>query len=196
MNQKQSLPTEQIREFVIAGHGNLERVKAMLAETPILLNTPYEWGPGDTETAIQGAAHVGNAAIATYLLSQGAPLELNTAAMLGDREAVEQFLTVEPACIHSKGAHGIPLLAHAVFSGDVVLVESLVERGATAGMSAALSNAVSMGHSDVVRWLLEHGDPDLHWENFQGKRALQIAVERGYEEIVSLLQEKANSLKH
>src|SRR4051794_32277203 len=75
--------TDQIREFVIAGHGNLEKVKQMLAIHPELLNIANVWRPGDTETALQGAAHVGNREIAEYLLSLGAPMDICCAAMLG-----------------------------------------------------------------------------------------------------------------
>ncbi|HET8678747.1 MAG TPA: ankyrin repeat domain-containing protein, partial [bacterium] len=70
--------TELVRDFVIAGHGDLKKVKAMLAQHPDLLNATYEWKPGDHETAIQAAAHVGNAAVAEHLLSRGAPLEICT----------------------------------------------------------------------------------------------------------------------
>ena len=85
MTDATPLAPEQIREFVIAGHGNLAAVQALLAAEPRLLNVANEWSPGDTETAIQGAAHVGSRAVAEYLLAQGAPLELPTAAMLGRR---------------------------------------------------------------------------------------------------------------
>ncbi len=70
------LSTDLIREFVIAGHGNLEKVRKMLEENPELLNASYAWSETDHETAVQGAAQVGNAPLATYLLEQGAPLEL------------------------------------------------------------------------------------------------------------------------
>src|SRR5688572_1046420 len=104
---------EEIREFVIAGHGNLDKVKTMLAERPALLNLSHEWRPGDTETALQGAAHVGSRPVAEYLLSQGAPLDICTAAMLGDQEKVEFFLQRDPRIIDAMGAHGISLLTHA-----------------------------------------------------------------------------------
>src|SRR5215218_3777908 len=106
-----SQPTvDEIREFVIAGHGNLDKVKRMLDAQPSLLNIANEWRPGDTETALQGASHVGNREIAEYLLAQGAPLDLCAAAMLGRREEVERFLQADSTLIHSNGAHGIPLL--------------------------------------------------------------------------------------
>ena len=83
--------TDAIREFVIAGHGNLDRVKEMLAEHPELLSVAHEWQPGDTETALQGASHVGNCAIAEYLLTQGAPLDICAAAMLASASPLSTF---------------------------------------------------------------------------------------------------------
>ena len=79
------LPVDLVRKFVIAGHGDLDKVKALLAETPQLLQAAYPWQENDTETALQGAAQVGNVAVAEFLLSQGAPLDICTAAMLGER---------------------------------------------------------------------------------------------------------------
>lgn len=185
----QSPTPEVIREFVIAGHGNLEKVQQMLAERPDLLNRSSEWNPNNNETAIQGAAHVGNRAIAGYLLAQGAPLEICTAAMLGRQADVERFLEEDPAKIDLPGAHDIPLMTHAALSGNVELVKMLEQRGATTGMSSALSMAVNKGHLEMTRWLLENGSPDLGWKNYEEKTALAIANERGYTEIVDLLRE-------
>jgi uncharacterized protein len=180
--------TDQIREFVLAGHGNLARVTEMLAETPGLLNAAYQWRDDDYETALQAAAHVGNRAIAEYLLAQGAPLDICTAAMLGRQADVERFVADDPAQIDAAGAHGISLLTHAALSGDLALVRWLFAHGARAGTSAALHNAVSLGHVELVRWLLQNGDPDLSWKNYEGKTALTIATERGLEPIAQLLR--------
>ena len=182
------LTGEQIREFVIAGHGNLAAVRALLAAEPRLLNAANEWGPGDTETAIQGAAHVGSREVAEYLLAQGAPLELMTAAMLGRRAVVEELLAADAAAIHSRGAHGIPLLCHAAFSGDAALVAALYEAGACEGNTMALANAVAVGARAVAVWLLENVDPDLAWTNWQGRTALDVAMARGDERMADLLR--------
>lgn len=53
-------------------HGNLEKVKNLLAQHPQLVDAANEWSPSDRETAIQAAAHAGSAAVAEYLLARGA----------------------------------------------------------------------------------------------------------------------------
>jgi uncharacterized protein len=186
---EQQLPTlDQVREFVIAGHGDLHKVQVMLADCPPLLNTAYTWKDNDTETAIQAAAHMGNVAIAEFLLAQGAPLEICTAATLGRIPDVEQLLRADPDLIHSTGAHGIPLLTHAALSGNLALVELLAHRGAQTGIASALHNAVSHGYEAIVRWCLENGQPDLGSRNFQGQTALAVAQHRQDNNIVQLLK--------
>jgi uncharacterized protein len=184
---------EEIRDFVIAGHGNLTKVQEMLAARPDLLYVAHEWRPGDTETALQGAAHVGNRAIAEYLLAQGAPLEITTAAMLGKREEVEEFLRNDASKINATGAHSISLLSHAALSGDVALVQGLFARGANTGASFALSLAVSRNDLAMARWLLNNAAPDLAWKNFQDKTVMEIAQESNMEEMAALLAGHVNS---
>src|SRR5215218_3430026 len=86
---------EVVKEFVIAGHGKIERVKEMLEQYPNLLYCRYDWGNGDFEEALEGAGHVGNKDIAQYLIAQGARPNLFVLAMLGEteliRSAVEKF---------------------------------------------------------------------------------------------------------
>jgi uncharacterized protein len=189
----QAAPTaEEIRALVIAGHGDLARVQELLAAMPPLLEAAHEWGPGDTETALQGAAHVGNAPIAEYLLAQGAPSDICTAAMLGRHDEVRRLLDSRPESAQATGAHGIPLLAHAAFSGDTGLVSELYERGARDGAEMALTNAVSRGHTELARWLLEHASPDLSWQDFRGQTALDVAVSSGADELAQLLRERGD----
>ena len=185
-----SLSNDIVREFVIAGHGNLEKVRKMLEENPELLNASYAWSETDYETAIQGAAQVGSATIATYLLERGAPLEICTAAMLGRKDEVERRISDRSDSINSKGAHGIPLLPHAAWSGDLELVQFLFRNGAKTGSSSALHNAVTRGYYHLVVWLVENASPDLNSKNFQGKSPLSVAIERKHETIAQLLRER------
>ena len=73
MEMPEPLTPEQIRDFVIAAHGNLPRVREMLVANPALLNARHQWAENDWETAIQAAAQVGSAQVAEYLLERGAP---------------------------------------------------------------------------------------------------------------------------
>jgi len=105
-------------------------------------------------------------------------------------DEVERRLRDQPDNINSKGAHGIPLLPHAAWSGDLELVQFLFRNGAKAGSSSALHNAVSRGYYDLVVWLVENASPDLNSKNFQGKSPLLVALERKQETIAQLLRER------
>ncbi len=182
------LDSETIKTFVMAGHGNLEKVKTMLLEHPELLEAAHQWRENDSETALQAASHVGNYDITRFLLSQGAKLEITTAAMLGDTASVAQFLAANPEAMKATGAHGISLLTHAVMSENPDLVRDLINKGATQGASMALNIAVDIGQLEVVQVLLEKTTPDLRWLNFKGKSAIDLA--QAQPEILALLEGK------
>ena len=179
------LTQAQIREFVLAGHGDLGKVKALLAAEPRLLNARYQ---EFDETALEAAAHVGNRTIAEYLLAQGAPLTICAAAMLGQRVAVQGFLSADSHLAHSSGAHGISLLYHAAQSGDTAITDLLEAYGNTQDPSQPLHGAVNYGRTAMVRWLLARG-ANIAVLNFQGQTPLQVAEALGHEEIAALLRQ-------
>jgi ankyrin repeat protein len=185
---QEELPPDLVRDFVIAGHMDLEKVKQMHREHPALLNAAHPWKENDHETAIQAAAQTGNIAVAEFLLANGAPLEICTVAMLGRIHDVKGILAGNPEDIDATGAHGIPLLAHAALSGNLDLVQLLFNKGARQGVSFAFHNAVSRNNYQMARWLLETGKVDLGWKNYQGKTALDIAQEKGYQDLIDLLK--------
>src|SRR5436309_7456233 len=160
------------------------------SDLPDLLNAPYAWTESDHETAIQAAAQVGSVPVAEYLLENGAPLEICTAAMLGRKEEVERRIRENLGNINSSGAHGIPLLPHAAWSGDIELVQYLFQNGAKTGSSLALQNAITRGYYGLVVWLIENASPDLNAKNFQGKTSLSVAIERKQEIIAQLLKNR------
>ncbi|HTX90377.1 MAG TPA: ankyrin repeat domain-containing protein [Anaerolineales bacterium] len=190
-----SNPTpEQIRDFVIAGHFDLEKVKSMLEEQPALLNAAHPWSESDRETALMAAAQTGNRPIAEYLLEKGAPLDICTAVMLNRHAAVMGFLDQDPGLINARGAHGLPLLAFAGFSGNIELTSLLLSLGAKDGSEFALHNAISRGDADLVRWLLENTHPDLEWKNYEQKTALAVAEEQHKDAIAELLRERGGTV--
>ncbi|MFZ4656883.1 MAG: ankyrin repeat domain-containing protein [Caldilineaceae bacterium] len=181
---KPLVPTqEQVKEFVIAAHSNLEKVKTFLVAEPALLNERFA---DFNETALEAAAHMGNRPIAEYLLEQGAPLTICAAAMLGRYDAVVHFLDDEPTQVTAEGAHGIPLFFHAALSGDTAITALLLARGGGAGLTTSLHAAVQFGHLAMTEWLLAHGAA-LDIKNFQGQTPLEVAVARGYPEVAALL---------
>ena len=111
------LDAEIVKAFVIAGHGDPAKVEEMLKQEPRLINATWDWGGGDFETALGGAAHVGRPDIARLLLAHGARLDLFAATMLGELEIVKAALSAFPDALKTPGPHGIPLIAHAKVGG-------------------------------------------------------------------------------
>lgn len=107
------LALELVKEFVVAGHTDPAKVKAMLDERPQLANATWDWGGGDYETALGGAAHMGRRDIARLLIERGARLDIFAAAMLGELGVIRATLERYPAMIHARGPHGITLEFHA-----------------------------------------------------------------------------------
>jgi len=118
MEAKPALEASLVQDFVINAHGNLDRVKELLAQEPALVNATWDWGGGDFETALGGAAHMGRKDIAGFLLENGARLDIFAAAMLGKLDIVKAALTAYPNALHTPGPHGIPLLVHAQAGGE------------------------------------------------------------------------------
>jgi hypothetical protein len=184
------LTVEQIREFVIFAHWNLDKVKELSAAEPALLTAQFVWGENDLEDGIGAAAHVGNRPIAEFFLSKDIPSNICVAAMLGDLDAVKGYLTVDPALANAKGAHGITLMYHAAQSGSIPVVEALKAAGCNEGYSHALHAAINHKHPAMVRWLLDNGAQDVNAKDYQNKTPLQHALESEQPEIADLLRER------
>ena len=112
------LPAEKIKEFVSAGHNNLDKVKTLQAEFPTLIYAAWDLGGGDFETALEGAGHVGDKAIANYLIAAGARTNLFVLTMLGKTALVKGFLDSFPEYLTARGPHGLTLLHHAKRGGE------------------------------------------------------------------------------
>ena len=113
-----ALDPAAVHAFVIAGHGDLDAVRAALAYEPGVVDASWDWGGGDWETALGGATHMGRRDIPYELLAHGARVDVFAAAMLGEVEIVRALLDAFPALRDARGPHGIPLLAHAEAGGE------------------------------------------------------------------------------
>ena len=118
MEKIPALGASLVQEFVGNAHGDLERVRELLAQEPALIHATWDWGGGDFETGLGAAAHMGRKDIALFLLENGARLDLFAAAMLGRLEIVKAALEAYPRALNVPGPHGIPLLAHAQAGGS------------------------------------------------------------------------------
>ena len=118
MEKKPALEASLVQDFVGNAHGNLDRVKELLAQEPALINSGWDWGGGDFETALGAAAHMGRRDIALHLLESGARLDLFAAAMLGNLDIVKSTIETYADAINVLGPHGIPLIAHAQAGGN------------------------------------------------------------------------------
>jgi hypothetical protein len=117
MEKKPALELNLVQDFVSKSHADLEGVKELLMREPALINSAWDWGGGDWETGLGAAAHMGRRDIATYLLENGARLDLFAATMLGNLDIVKATLETYPQALHTPGPHGIPLIAHAQAGG-------------------------------------------------------------------------------
>jgi hypothetical protein len=115
--RKPQLNRQQVQDFVLYAHSDLDMVKKLLEKEPALLNATIDWGAGDWETALGGASHMGRRDTVTYLLERGARPDLFCAAMLGQLEVVKSLLTLQPKLIEAKGPHGFTLHFHAQVGG-------------------------------------------------------------------------------
>jgi hypothetical protein len=111
-------PPELAHEIVLVSHFDLNRVQELVEARPSLARAAWDWGFGDWETALGAASHMGNRAIADYLISKGARPSLFSAAMLGQLDVVKAFVAAQPHVQRIQGPHSISLLAHARAGGE------------------------------------------------------------------------------
>jgi ankyrin repeat protein len=187
-----ALAPELVRDFVIAAHFNLDKVKEMLAKEAMLANASWDWGGGDFELAIGGAAHMGNRDIANYLLDHNARIDIFSAAMLGEKQVVESLIKMKPGIVHVSGPHTFPLLYHVAISGNIdmaaVVVPQLLKERIANDCNRSLQAAARSGDATMIEWLLTHGADNLNVKDVFGKTPLQIAEEKNFREAVVVLK--------
>lgn len=113
-----SHPATLSREMVIAAHGNVTRVRELLARWPMMSRAALDWGFGDWEDALGAASHTGRREIADLLIANGARPTIFSAAMLGQLDVVKTFIAATPGVESIHGPHSITLLRHAAAGGQ------------------------------------------------------------------------------
>ncbi|GJM45432.1 MAG: hypothetical protein DHS20C21_22740 [Gemmatimonadota bacterium] len=186
-----ALPMVLVNDFSMAAHGDYDRVREMLLETPELLNAEASW----VELPVEAAAHMDRPADARFLAGKGAPVSICTAAMLGENELVKRMLRDDPDRVRERGAHDIPLSWYPVMDGgkpDVArtllaagLDPDMAKRGTT-----ALHHAARLGHVEIAGIFLEAGaDATLTLESADGPlSALDLAKRNEHAEVADLLR--------
>jgi len=185
----QPIDPEIVKTFVSAGHRDLAKVKELLAQYPLILNALVDLGKGDWESALGAASHVGNKEIAQFLIEAGARPDIFCAAMMGAREVVLSTIKFSPQAANARGPHGLMLLYHVGYTGDVVVAEALAPHITERARhyNQALQTATLRGHTELVAWLLKNGVDNPNLKAF-GKTPLDVAIEKGFAEIADLLR--------
>ena len=184
---KKPLDGDLVRDFILATHAKLGKVKAFYEKEPNLIRSSWDWGEGDWENGLEAAGHMGHRDIAEFLLSKGAAQTIFSAAMLGEEDIVEALLKADPESVNRVGVHGISLIYHVALSGKVKIAERLQECGTLKGLDSSLHAAVKFGHIEMVDWLLSQGVKDINILNFQKQTPLAAALESGKSEIADLI---------
>lgn len=180
--------TDKVREFVIAAHSDLDKVKTLYAEHPELIDEAIEWSPGQTESPLQAAAHTGRREIAEFLLTNGAKPNMVAYAMLGDEEKFSAMLAENPDNINEIGAHNFSLMFHAALGGNLSIIETVNEKAGSVELGSALLASVMAKQVDAAKWYIEHDAP-LDATDFRGRTALEMSVEAEDETFITLLKE-------
>jgi hypothetical protein len=185
-----------VKDWVGKAHQRqIEPMKELLKRQPGLLQSSWDWGAGDWESGMQAAAHTGSRDMALFLSDSGARLDLFAATMLGQLAVLKVAAETSPGCLQVRGAHGIPLLSHAVVGEAPArsAMDYLLARGVDVnarhnnGMTA-LMMAVQTGQLDTVRLLLAKGaDPKFKAAN--GNTALVLGLKRSDAQIIQALKD-------
>jgi len=162
-------PPELTREMVAVSHFNLNRVKELVEPSPSLARASWDWGFGDWESALGAASHMGNRAIAEYLISNGARPSLFSAAMLGQLEVVKAMVNANPHAERIRGPHGISLLSHAKMGGDAArpVFDFLQSLG-----DADADTTAPLGDSDIIAL------PGTYVFGLSANQRIEVTVER------------------
>ncbi|MEJ7582821.1 MAG: ankyrin repeat domain-containing protein [Acidimicrobiales bacterium] len=145
--------------FEAVAAGDVERVRALLAEDPSRLTAGDENSVSALRTRATGAMPR-----SSICSSPRAPLDLYDAAAIGDTEVLRDLLDADPDGLDRPSPDGFTALHVAAYYGEVKASELLLNRGADAEVVSQnelkvrpLNSAAAGGHHVVVHLLLDRG---------------------------------------
>ena len=164
--------------FLAIEHGNLARLKELLAEEPALASARDEQGV----SMVLRAAYRYQPETVAALLAYRPELDLFSAAAIGDEARVTQLLERDHAAAETFAGDGFNALQLACFFAQPACARLLLERGASVeaisknGMELRALHAAAAGRSlEVLELLLAHG-ADANAPQHGGWTALHAAV--------------------
>ena len=169
--------------------GDLAAVRALLDQDPALLTAKN----AQSQSAVLFSIYNRQTEVRDLLLSRGVPLELHEAAAAGDVARVKELVEKDASLAKGFSPDGFPILALAAVFGQFEVTKYLHAKGGDANAAAtngsgynALTGAVTSGHTEIVKWLLENGaDPNYRYAN--NYSPLLNAAANGHLEILKLL---------
>jgi uncharacterized protein len=169
--------------------GDLEKVRELLASDPALLNVRSQ----QNQSATLLALYFGQPAIASFLVAQGAVLDLYEASAVGQTERVAEILDAEPNLLNTFAGDGFTPLHLAAFFGNLETTALLVAKGADlhAWSQNAMANqplhaAIAGNVTPVIQLLVENGAA-VTSRSAEGWTPLHQAAQNGNLEVIRLL---------
>jgi ankyrin repeat protein len=170
--------------------GDVAAVRALLDQDPTLLTAKN----AQSQSPVLFSIYNRQKEICDFLVSRGAVLELHEAAAAGDLPRVKEFVDKDAALAKSYSPDRFPMVALAAVFGNFEVAKYLHAKGADINAAAtngsgynALTGAVTSGHTEIVKWLLENGaDPNYRYAN--NYSPLLNAAANGHLKILKLLQ--------
>jgi len=170
--------------------GDVAAVRALLDQDSTLLGAKN----AQSQSPVLFSIYNRQKEIRDFLVLRGAVLELHEAAAAGDLARVKQLVEKDAALARSYSPDGFPVVALAAVFGNLEITKYLHAKGADINAAAtngsgynALSGAVTSGHTEIVKWLLENGaEPNYRYSNDYSP--LLNAAANGHLEILKLLQ--------